>query len=125
MTQEQEQTKPTLSLTGFELHQVSHGAPYPKITVSKKGTITFNIFARERYLKDHKRANIYYNPTTRTVAVELTQGGNLTINFSTRRCCTINSSTFSRDVLGLSELHQTEFLGTSDEDTVLYFKILG
>lgn len=117
-----------LSLRGFEKHKVAKGAKEPRITVSKNGLIHFNNFLAKGVMKDFISASIYFNKGTQTVAVEMFEGEEGEYRLGRHRGgVTISSTTFVK-AQGFFEsdstIRKTEWLGTSDGDSVIYFKIL-
>ena len=115
-----------LSLKGFSKHTPNRGAKTISITINKAAGITFNSFmVKQLELAQYKSANLYYNRTTLTVAVEfLMDDSGDYISDTHKGSLVIAGKTFCGPPNNISVPAKTEYLGTSDGDSIVYFKIV-
>jgi hypothetical protein len=115
-----------LSLEGFQKHTPNRGAKTISITINKCAGITLNSFmVKVLYLDRFKTANLYYNRTTFTVAVEFLKDDSGDYKSDKHKgSLVIAGKTFCGPPNNISFPAKTEYLGTSDGDSVVYFKII-
>lgn len=100
----------------------------PRITVGKGGRINVNKVAYERYFKDHKFVDFYYDPTQRIIAMKLLKSGS-DDSYEVKKSPSsnvgfLNSIAFFRhNKIDVSAKHDTVVLDIDEEEMLIFFRI--
>jgi len=119
-----------LTLNGFQEFKGKRktSTTDPRITIGKGGRISVNKVAYKKYFEEYKYVKFYYNPNKRIIAMELhkeTTDNSYEIRESKiSKIGGINSLAFFKyNGIDVSIRHETEFVGTGNDNELIFIRI--
>jgi len=119
-----------LTIDGFQEFTKKRitSSTYPRIVIGKGGRISINKVAYNKYFKDYKFVKFYYNPNKKIIGLELdnkaTDNTYEIKESSVSKIAAINSiGFFKHNKIDVSVKRETEFIGTGNNNKLIFIRI--